>query len=67
MRTNIILDDTMVAEAFKYSENIKTKKGLVEAALREYIAHRKRKDLRELRGKIQFDETYDYKAMRVER
>ena len=64
MRTNIVLDDDLVAEAFQYSEGITTKKDLVDAALREYVAVRKMKDLREIRGEILFDPGYDYKAMR---
>lgn len=64
MRTNILLDDVLVEEAFKFSPSIKTKKELVETALKEYIQNRKLKDIRELKGKIQFSENYDYKAMR---
>jgi Arc/MetJ family transcription regulator len=65
MRTNIVLDDQLVDEAFHYSDNIKTKRELIEAALREYVKNRKRKDLRDLKGQILFDEEYDYKAMRT--
>ena len=54
MRTNIVLNDALVAEAFKYSANIHTKKELVEVALQEYIQKRKIKDLRDLKGKIAF-------------
>ena len=56
MRTNIVLNDALVAEAFKYSVNIHTKRELVEVALQEYIQNRKIKDIRELKGKISFDE-----------
>ena len=66
MRTNIVLDDELVAEAFKYSQDIHTKKDLIEAALVEYIRSRKVKDLRELKGKIRFAEGYDYKRLRTE-
>ena len=65
MRTNIVLNDALVAEAFKYSINIHTKKELVETALQEYIQNRKIKDIRELKGKISFDEQYNYKEMRI--
>ena len=61
MRTNIVLNDTLVEEAFKYSVDIRTKKELVETALKEYVQNRKIKDLRELKGKIVFSEDYDYK------
>jgi len=66
MRTNIVLDDDLVAEAFRYSDDIRTKKDLIEAALVEYIRSRKVKDLRELKGKIRFAEGYDYRRLRTE-
>ncbi len=63
MRTNIVFDDKLLKEAFKYSK-ARTKKELVHEALREFIESRKRLDLRELKGKIKFSEKYDYKKMR---
>jgi Arc/MetJ family transcription regulator len=65
MRTNIVLDDSLVAEAFKYAENINTKKDLVETALREFVQHHKIKNLSDIRGKIMFADDYDYKSMRA--
>jgi len=65
MRVNIVLDDDLVSEAFKYAEEIHTKKELIELALTEFIARRKLKNLRDIKGKIQFDENYDYKSMRA--
>ena len=64
MRTNIVLNDELIAEAFKFSHSISTKKELIETALREYVDNRKRKNIKELRGKIEFDDDYDYKIMR---
>ena len=64
MRTNIVLNDELVEEAFKFSQSISTKKELIETALREFVNNRKRKNIRELRGKIKFADDYDYKAMR---
>ncbi|MFA4846378.1 MAG: type II toxin-antitoxin system VapB family antitoxin [Patescibacteria group bacterium] len=64
MRTNIVLDDNLVTEAFKYAKDIHTKKELVEIALQEFVKNRKLKDIRDLRGKIEFSEGYDYKSMR---
>jgi Arc/MetJ family transcription regulator len=64
VRTNIVLNDELVEEAFKYSGNITTKKDLVELALEEYVFNRKRKNIKELRGKISFRKDYDYKSMR---
>ncbi|HZL82047.1 MAG TPA: type II toxin-antitoxin system VapB family antitoxin [Candidatus Deferrimicrobium sp.] len=65
MRTNIVLDDSLVNEAFKYAENIHTKRELIEVALKEFVTIRKVKNLRDLKGKINFDENYDYKKMRA--
>jgi Arc/MetJ family transcription regulator len=63
MRTNIVLDDKLVNEAFRYS-NARTKRELVDLALREFVAQRKRLDLRELRGKDLIDSSYDYRRRR---
>jgi len=64
MRTNVVLNDELVNEAFKYSQTISTKRELIETALKEYVDNRKRKNISELRGKIKFREDYDYKEMR---
>jgi Arc/MetJ family transcription regulator len=64
MRTNIVLNDELVDEAFKFSQTVSTKRELIEIALKEYVDNRKRKNIRELKGKINFLEGYDYKAMR---
>ena len=64
MRTNIVLNDKLVEEAFKFSQSISTKKELIETALTEYVNNRKRKNIRELRGKVSFNDDYDYKSMR---
>lgn len=63
MRTNIVLDEALLKEAFKYSRT-KTKKSLIHEALMEYVENRRRKDLRKLKGKISFQKDYDYKAAR---
>lgn len=63
MRTNIELNDSLVEEAFKYSQ-ARTKKDLVHEALREFVENRKRRDLLELKGRIAFAEDYDHKRMR---
>jgi len=65
MRTNIDLDDKLLTEAFKYAENISTKKALVEIALKEFVRNHSMKNLKDLKGKIQFAENYDYKQMRI--
>ena len=64
MRSNIVLDDELVEEAFKFSQTISTKRELIEIALKEYVNNRKRKNFKELKGKIKFRTDYDYKKMR---
>ncbi len=66
MRTNIVLDDELVEEAFRHSD-AKTKRELVDQALREFVENHRRRDVRELRGKISFHPGYDYKALRESR
>jgi Arc/MetJ family transcription regulator len=64
MRTNIVLDDQLVEEALKYS-NAKTKRELVDIALREFVATHGRRDLLDLYGKGGIREDYDYKSLRI--
>ena len=64
MRTNIVLNDELVNEAFMYSKAISSKRELIEVALKEYVNNRKRKNIRDLRGKIKFMDNYEYKDMR---
>ena len=64
MRTNIVLNEELVNEAFMYSQTIFTKRELIEVALKEFVNNRKRKNIRDLRGKIEFRDDYDYKDMR---
>lgn len=50
MRTNIDLDDALLAEAMRFS-GLSTKKATVEAALREYVEDaRRREALEGMRG-----------------
>jgi len=63
MRTNIVLDESLIDEALRLS-NAKTKKELIHKALQEFVDNRKRRNLLDLSGKIKFAKRYDYKAMR---
>lgn len=63
MRTNVVLDESLVGEALRLS-NAKTKKELIHEALKEFVENRKRLNLLDLSGKIKFAEGYDYKGMR---
>jgi len=66
MRTNIVLDDKLLQEAFHYA-NVSTKKEIVHLALKEFVENAKKLSLLDLKGKISFDDEYDYKAMRNNR
>ena len=64
MRTQIDLDDSLVEEALSLS-HFKTKRELVDAALREFVAQRKRLNLRDLKGIGSLRRGYDYKSLRA--
>jgi Arc/MetJ family transcription regulator len=63
MRTNIVIDDNLVSDAFRYSE-ARTKKELIHTALVEFVENHSRKNLRDLKGKVRFRKGYNYKALR---
>jgi Arc/MetJ family transcription regulator len=63
VRTNIVLDDELVAEAMRLT-GIKTKREVVREALKHLVRAKRRKPLSELWGKIRFAPGYDYKAAR---
>jgi len=65
MRTNIVLNDDLVKQAFMYVPSIKTKKDLIEVALKEFVEVRKTKEIQDIRGMDLFADGYDYKAMRI--
>ena len=63
MRTNIVLDEDLVKEAFSLT-GVRTKRELVNLALEELIRSRKKKNLFELAGKLELREDFDHKALR---
>lgn len=63
MRTNILLDDELVAEASRLS-GIKTKRRLVHEALKLFVETQRRRSLLELDGAVERAPGYDYKALR---
>ena len=66
MRTNIMIDDALLAEAFKYTD-LKTKKDLIHLALQELVDNHKKLSLLDLKGSISLSEDYDYKKRRENR
>jgi Arc/MetJ family transcription regulator len=66
MRTNIELDDALVAEALKLT-GAKTKREVIHLALQALIKKLKKKDLLDLAGKIDFVPGFDHKKVRRSR
>ena len=66
MATNLSLDPDLIDQALELSGE-KTKKAAVTRALEEFIARRKQKRLVDLMGKLEWDESFDYKAERSRR
>ena len=64
MRTNIVLNDKLVKEAFSYSL-ASSKRELIELALKEFVENHRRRDVRELKGKVAIHTDYDYKKLRA--
>lgn len=63
MATNLAIDDTLIKEAQLVGGH-KTKKAAVTEALKEYIEHKKQKEIIKLFGKIDYNSDYDYKKNR---
>jgi hypothetical protein len=63
MATNLSLNPTLIDEALKVSGE-RTKKAAVPRALEEFIARHKQKNLLDLMGKLEWSESFDYKAER---
>ena len=54
MRTNVVLDDDLVATAMKLT-GLKTKRAVLDEALRTLVRLRKQTDLRKLYGKLHWE------------
>ncbi len=54
MRTNIVVDDNLMAEAIKLT-NIKTKKGVVNQALKLLVQVKRQEEIRSVRGKLKWE------------
>jgi hypothetical protein len=63
MATNLSLDPDLIDRALKVSGE-RTKKAAVTRALEEFIARRKQKRLIDLMGKLEWNNSFDYKAER---
>ncbi|WP_045216026.1 type II toxin-antitoxin system VapB family antitoxin [Desulfonatronovibrio magnus] len=63
MEAKIAIDDNLLQDALSVS-GLQTKEELINEALREYIKVKKRKDLTELAGRIEFYQDFNHKKMR---
>jgi Arc/MetJ family transcription regulator len=63
VRTNIVLDDTLVKEAMKLA-NVRTKREAVHIALRRFVQSGRQRKLLELYGTGGVRKNYDYKRAR---
>lgn len=62
MRTNIVLDDELMAEAMRYT-GLTTKRSVIEEALRTLVRLKAQESIRSLRGQIHWEGDLD--AMRT--
>lgn len=63
MATNLAIDPELLERAVEVSGE-RTKKAVVTMALREFIARREQRRVAELMGKLEWDESFKYKAER---
>jgi len=63
MRTNIVIDDALMADALK-ATGLKTKREAVELGLRTLLKLRRQEEVRRFRGKLPWEG--DLEAMRTD-
>lgn len=63
MATNLSIDPELIERALEVSGE-RTKRAAVTKALEEFIARRRQKKLLDLLGKLEWDNSYDYKSDR---
>lgn len=63
MATNLAIDPELLDRAVEVSGE-RTKKAVVTMALQEFIARREQRRVVELMGKLEWNESFDYKAER---
>jgi hypothetical protein len=63
MATNLAIDPDLLERAVEVSGE-RTKKAAVTKALKEFIARREQRAVLDLMGKLEWDQSFDYKAER---
>ena len=66
MATNLAIDPDLLDRALRVSGE-RTKRAAVTKALQEFIARREQRRVAELLGKLEWDQSFDYKADRSRR
>jgi Arc/MetJ family transcription regulator len=66
MQITLNLDDSLLSEAFQLT-NLATQEELVNLALQELVRSRRKTNLLDLAGRIQFTEDFDHKDLRETR
>lgn len=66
MQTTLNLDESLLNEALRLT-NLTDQEELVNLALRELVRSRRKKNLLDLAGQIQFTEEFDHKVLRETR
>jgi hypothetical protein len=66
MQIILNLDETLLNEALQLT-NLTTQEELIRFALQELVRSRRKKNLLDLAGQIEFAPDFDYKAMRETR
>jgi Arc/MetJ family transcription regulator len=63
MKITLNLDDSLLSEALKLT-SMSTQEELIELALQELVRSRRKKNLLDLAGQLQFAPEFDHKALR---
>lgn len=58
MRTNVVLDDELIEEAMRCT-GLKTKRAVIEEALRTFVQLKSQESLRSLRGQLRWEGDLD--------
>jgi Arc/MetJ family transcription regulator len=66
MQFTLNLDEALINEALQLTK-LTTQEELLNLALRELVRSRRKKNLLDLAGQIQFAQDFDYKALRETR
>ena len=66
MAKNVEIDPELIKAALSLSGK-RSKRAVIDEALREYVLRRQQRDVIKLFGSIDYDESYDYKKQRSRR